>query len=215
MSNDIRIPKGWTESKLLPQEPNIEWVSIEKLLDEHTIPVLAEAVEKFDLLTHDDAGRRILATNGDVSDIKSKAFALKHLEYRYYIQKNPGPDDDLFYERLEIEGSPLDSFGWPKAELPDLNSINPHHSLIIKTTPISTSPANWVIEAQGIAKTFIDKNRKKDLHPSLDDTTDHVTKELRKLKIYGQQGKPLSSGTVKRQALQGDWWSKRNILKSK
>lgn len=215
MSNDIQIPNGWTESKPLPQEPNIEWVSIEKLLDEHTIPVLAEAVEKFDLLTHDDAGRRILATNGDVSDIKSKAFALKHLEHRYYIQKNPGPDDDLFYERLEIEGSPLDSFGWPKAELPDLNSINPHHSLIIKTTPISTSPANWVIEAQGIAKTFIDKNRKKDLHPSLDDTTDHVTKELRKLKIYGPQGKPLSSGTVKRQALQGPWWSKRNTSQSK
>ena len=198
MSNDIQIPKGWTESKPLPQEPNIEWVSIEKLLDEYTIPVLAEAVEKLDVLTHDDTGRRILATNGDASDTKSKAFSLKHLELRYSMQNDPGPDDYLYDEMLEALGSPLDLFGWLKSELPNLESINPHHSLKNKAAPIATSPANWVTQAQAIGKKFIDKNKSKDLHPSLDDTADHVADELRKLKIYGQQAKPLSSGTVKR-----------------
>lgn len=214
MSNDIQIPKGWTESKPLPQEPNIEWVSIEKLLDEYTIPVLAEAVEKLDVLTHDDTGRRILATNGDASDTKSKAFALKHLELRYSMQNDPGPDDYLYDEMLEALGSPLDLFGWLKSELPNLESINPHHSLKNKAAPIATSPSNWVTQAQAIGKKFIDKNKSKDLHPSLDDTADHVADELRKLKIYGQQAKPLSSGTVKRQALQGKWWKNRNSPKT-
>jgi len=80
MSNETKIPTRWTKPRPQPQEPEIDWVSLEKLLDEYTIPVLAEAVEKLNVLTHDDAGRRILATNGDASDTKSKAFALRHLE---------------------------------------------------------------------------------------------------------------------------------------
>jgi hypothetical protein len=71
-----------------------------------------------------------------------------------------------------------------------------------------------VAQAQAIGKKFIDKNKSKDLHPSLDDTANHVANELRKLKIYGQQGKPLSSGTVKRQALQDKWWKNRNSTKT-
>ena len=70
------LPDGWRKSTPLPQEAEIQWVSIERLLDEYTIPVLAEAVDKFDVLTHDETGRRILATNGDSSDIHSKAFAI-------------------------------------------------------------------------------------------------------------------------------------------
>jgi hypothetical protein len=214
MSAETKIPTGWTKPRPQPQEPEIDWVSLEKLLDEYTIPILAEAVEKLDVLTHDDTGRRILATNGDVSDTKSKAYALKHLELRYSMQNDPGPDDYLYDEMLETHGSPLDLFGWLKSELPNLESINPHHSLKNKTAPITTSPANWVAQAHAIAKKFIDKNKSKDLHPSLDDTADHVANELRKLKIYGQQAKPLSSGTVKRQALQGKWWKNRNSPKT-
>lgn len=213
MSKDIGVPEGWSKSTPPPQEAETQWVSIERLLDEYTIPVLAEAVDKLDVLTHDETGRRILATNGDSSDIHSKAFAISHLANRYSILQDPGPDDDLFYQKLELEGSPLDLFGWPKASLPDLSSINPHHSSKIKSTaPLETS-GNWKKQAQEIAQVFIDKNRENDLHPSLEDTANHVAKELRQLGIYGAQLKPMSSASVKRQALQGEWWGKRNTQK--
>ena len=100
MSEDIRIPEGCRKSTPTPQEPRIEWVSIEKLLDEYSIPVLAAAIEGLNVQTHNATGRRILATDGDESDRHSKAFALSHLAQRYSMLQDPGPDDDLFYERL-------------------------------------------------------------------------------------------------------------------
>ena len=188
-----------------------EWISIERLLDTYPIPVLALAVEKFDVQTYSETGRRILASNGDATDTKSKAFALSHLARRYSMLQDPGPDDDLFDQRLEIEGSPLDSFGWLKAELPKLNSINPNHSPSATESPSNSH--DWKTQAQEIAQAFIDRNKENDLHPNLSDTADHVAKELRKLKIYGTQKKPMSSPSVKRQALQGEWWRKRNSPK--
>ena len=210
MSTKTKIPTGWTKPRPKPQEPEIDWVSIEKLLDEYTIPTLAEAVEKLDVLTHDDTGRRILATNGDVTDIESKAFALRHLELRYSMQNNPGPDDYLYDEMLETHGSPLDLFGWPRPQLPNLDSINPHYSPKTIATTNLTTLQNWINKARAIGQAYIDRNRENDLHPSLNDTSKHVANELRKLKIYGVQQKPMSADSVKRQALQGDWWKKRN-----
>lgn len=213
MSTKDELPKGWVKSTPRPQEPNIGWVSIERLLDDYTIPVLAEAIEKFNVQTYDAIGRRMLATDGDKKDIRSKAFAVAHLEHRYSMLVNPGPDDYLFDERLELEGSPLDFFGWPKVELPDLDSVNPHHSSKIKSPVSSKTSEDWITRAQAIAQVFIDHNKKKDFHPSLNDTADHVAKELRKLGIYGAQKKPMSEASVKRQALQGKWWGKRNTQK--
>jgi len=209
MSEDQKLPPGWIKSTPRPQEPAIEWVSIEKLLDDYTIPVLAEAIEKLDVQTHDDTGRRILANNCDVDDTKSKAFALSHLAQRHYMIHNPGPDNSLYDEMLEIVGSPLDLFGWPTGDLPDLDSVNPHHSSSF-TTPTSKSPETWIVQAQGIAKKYIDRNKLNDLHPSLDDTSEYVAKELRTLKVYGSHQKPLGSGYIKRKALQGTWWKNRH-----
>jgi len=209
MSTKDGLPKGWVKSTPRPQEPNIDWVSIERLLDDYTIPVIAEAIEKFKVETYDSLGRRILATDGDKKDIRSKAFAITHLEHRYSMLVDPGPDDYLFDARLEIEGSPLDLFGWPRAELPDLDSINPHHSSKFKSPVIPISPEAWVTQAQAIAKNYVDRNMKNDLHPSLDDTCEYVAKELRALKVYGSHQKPLESGYIKRKALQGAWWKNR------
>jgi hypothetical protein len=102
------------------------WVSIERLLNDYSVPVLADAAKNHKLQTINALGQRILATDGDVDDNKSKAYALEHLASRYAMQQDPGPDDYLFNERLEIEGSPLDLFGWPEDQLPNFNNIQPH-----------------------------------------------------------------------------------------
>jgi len=52
MTANNDIPEGWSKPKPPPKEPKIEWVSIEKLLDDYTIPVLAEAVEKLNVQTY-------------------------------------------------------------------------------------------------------------------------------------------------------------------
>ncbi len=211
MTKDSEIPKGWRKPTPPPKEPEIEWVSIERLLDEYTIPVLATATEKFDIQTIDATGRRILATSGDESDHWSKAFALKHLALRYSMLQDPGPDDDLFHEMLEVQGSPLDKFGWLKQDLPDLDTIEPHHQSRIQIIPSPSDTANWITQARAIAKTHISRHAQTDLHPSLDDTSNYVAEEMRKQGIYGPQGTPLSASYIKRHALQGDWWRKRNV----
>jgi len=203
------LPDGWRKSTLPPQEPEIQWVSIEKLLDEYTIPVLAAAIEGLDVQIYNATGRRILATDGDESDWHSKAFAISHLAHRYSMLQDPGPDDYLFDERLEIEGSPLDLFGWPKDALPDLDSITPHLSSKIQPSLVQSSSASWIVQAQALAKEYIERNTKKDLHPSLNDTCEYVAKQLRTLKVYGAHQKPLGAGYIKRKALQGIWWKNR------
>jgi hypothetical protein len=210
MSANNDIPTGWSKPKSPPREPKIEWVSIEKLLDDHTIPVLAEAVEKLHIQTYDDTGRRILATNGGAHEVQSKAFALSQLAHRHFMLQNPGPDDYLFDERLEIEGSPLDLFGWPKTELPDLDSINPHYSSTIKAMAIATSPTNWIIQAQAIAKSYLSRHNTESLHPNIKETSEHVAAEMRKLKIYGPHKKPLEPAYIKRHALQSAFWKNRH-----
>ena len=102
------------------------WISIERLLNDYSVPVLADAAKNHKLQTINALGQRILATDGDIDDKKSKAYALEHLASRYAMQQDPGPDDYLVDERLEIEGSPLDLFGWPEDQLPNFNDIRPH-----------------------------------------------------------------------------------------
>jgi hypothetical protein len=193
-----------------PKEPSIEWVSIEKLLDEYSIPVLAAAIEGLNVQTHNATGRRIVATDGDENDRRSKAFALSHLADRYSMLQDPGPDDHLFDERLEIEGSPLDLFGWPKAELPDLSSINPHYSSKIKAAVTPTSSETWKITAQSLAREYLARHNAKNLHPSIKETSEHVAAAMREQKIYGPHQKPLEPSYIKRHALQADFWSNRH-----
>jgi len=210
MSTKDELPKGWVKSTPRPQEPNIDWVSVERLLDNYTIPVLAEAIEKLNVLTYDAIGRRILATDGDIKDIRSKAFAIAHLKHRHSMLVDPGPDDYLFDERLEIEGSPLDFFGWPKAELPDLDSVHPHHSSVSKVPVISASPTDWVAQARIIAKEYLSRHNAADLHPNIMGVSEHVAVEMRKLKFYGPHKRPLEPGYIKRHALQGEFWKGRH-----
>ena len=136
--------------KIPPQQPDItsneeellpKWISIARLIYQDKpieIPVLAEAIDKHQVQTFDDTGRRILATDGNESDYLSKAWAKKHLSIRHNLNVDPIPDDELdaFHEKLQICGDPLDNFGWPKTDLPDFTKINPH------VTPINHQSEN-------------------------------------------------------------------------
>lgn len=107
----------------------MQWISIERLLDAYSIPILAEAVDKYDVQTHDETGRRILANEGDENDIRSKTFAKAYLAQRRMHEIDPLTDEerDWFEERIATHGSPLDLFGWPEDQLPDLAKIQPHY----------------------------------------------------------------------------------------
>ena len=119
------LPDGWTKPTPI-KEVGAHWISLERLLQSHSIAVLADIAKNHNLQTINSMGQRILATDGDADDQKSKTFALEHLAGRYAMQQDPGPDDYLFDERLETESSPLDLFGWPEDQLPDLQNIQPH-----------------------------------------------------------------------------------------
>ena len=105
------------------------WISIERLLDNYSIPVLAEAVDKFDVQTIDEMGRRILANDGDISNIQSKSFAKAHLAQRRVFELDPLTEDEQYWfdERIQTHGSALDLFGWPKDQLPDFSTIQPNY----------------------------------------------------------------------------------------
>jgi len=105
------------------------WISIERLLDTYSIPVLAEAIDKFNVQTHDETGRRILASDGNVSNIKSKAFAKAHLTQRRAFELDPLTENEQYWydERIQTHGSALDLFGWPNDQLPDFTKIQPDY----------------------------------------------------------------------------------------
>jgi hypothetical protein len=71
---------------------------------------------------------------------------------------------------------------------------------------ISAEAPSWKEEAQRIAKEYIDKHYKKDLHPSQNDVCAAVEKTMRQMKIYGPHKTPLTANYIKRNAIQGKWW---------
>lgn len=125
-----QLPPQLPESDLTDKEESAQqWISIERLLDNYSIPVLAEAVDKFNVQTHDETGRRILANNEDENNIQSKAFAKTHLAHRRSFELDPLTDEERYWfeEKIQTHGSALDLFGWPKDQLPDFTKIQPDY----------------------------------------------------------------------------------------
>ena len=218
-------------TKMPPQNPKASpndeellpnWVSIARLLYQKNpieIPVLAEAIDKHQVQTFDDTGRRILATDGDKSDILSKAYAKAWLSKLHSFKTDPIPDEELekFYDMQDVCSDPLDNFGWPRDELPDFTKINPHVASSNKKQSSQISPKkiskSWVEEAQDSAKKFIDNHIQRNLYPSQNDVADHVEQDLRSRNIVGPNG-PLSASYIKRQVIQGAWWKENRPAKT-
>jgi hypothetical protein len=49
MSKDNELPNGWRKITTGKENLNTQWVSIERLLDDYTIPVLSEAIDTLDV----------------------------------------------------------------------------------------------------------------------------------------------------------------------
>ena len=64
----------------------------------------------------------------------------------------------------------------------------------------------WIDKARGLALEYIDRHKTQDLFPTQNDVCRHVEGEMRKQKIYGPQGKPITQGYIARNAIQGEWW---------
>jgi len=81
-------------------------------------------------------------------------------------------------------------------------------SPIVEQEPPSAL-ANWKAKAFEIALAYIDKYKAQNLFPSQNDVCWHVEEEMRKMKIYGPHGRPLSAAYIKRNAISsGGWWAK-------
>lgn len=65
---------------------------------------------------------------------------------------------------------------------------------------------SWKENARKFALEYIERHRQNNLFPSQKDTCAHVETELRKHKIYGAHGKPVSANYIERNAIRGEWW---------
>ena len=74
-----------------------------------------------------------------------------------------------------------------------------------QTAPAKANPPDeaWKEEARAQARTIIERQAAKDLHPNLVVIADEIAKEWRKLEKFGPKGTPLSGAYIKRHALQG------------
>lgn len=94
---------------------------------------------------------------------------------------------------------------FPKFPFPVLETAPP---VSTQQAPASepVASANWIAKARDFAKTYIDRHKEQDLFPSQADVCKKIEAHLRENKIFGSQGKPLSSSYVMRNAIQGPWW---------
>jgi len=92
-----------------------EWISLERLLIDHSVAVLASVIESYGVMVWDGYGRRIWANDSHREE------ALELLAVRYAQSKDPGPDDG-WYDIRELE-TRLYEFGWNENELPDFNPV--------------------------------------------------------------------------------------------
>lgn len=72
-----------------------------------------------------------------------------------------------------------------------------------RNTALLKQAGEWVGKARQRAGEIIERQRAKDLYPSQIDIADEIAKEFRAAGILGAEGKPLSGGYIKRQALKG------------
>ena len=120
----LKIPTPFVQSdksKLL--RPASGWISLLLCVETYKAKVLASAIEQHGIFVYDRFNRRVVANDGPSSDSHSKNYALDLLASVAEEERNPGPIPSWEHERWELEEHPLQSFGWPKESLPELEAI--------------------------------------------------------------------------------------------
>lgn len=180
-----------------------KWNSLAGLTEEYSIADLVTAIECEGLYVRDAFGRIVIADTQSTDD-RSQKKALEHLAEVYSAQQNPGPDSHLESEFDRSDEDPLNKFGWPESNFPEIGIPIKKSTNIDKTKP-------WQEIAREIAEELYQKIKKATGSKGrLEDYSAHVEKVFQQESIMGSHGKPLSKNYIERNALQSDqWWDSK------
>ena len=180
-----------------------QWNSLAGLTDVFTVAELADTIEREGIYVWDTLGRIVIADTQSTDD-RSQKKALEHLADVYSAQQNPGPDSHLESEFDRSDEDPLNKFGWPESNFPEIGIPTKKSTNIDKTKP-------WKDLACEIAEDLYQKTKKTTGSKGrLEDYSAHVEKVFQQESIIGSHGKPLSKNYIAREALQSDkWWNSK------
>jgi hypothetical protein len=179
------------------------WNSLAGLLDDFTVAELAHTIEREGIYVVDEFGRKVIADKQSTDD-RSKKKALEHLADVYSAQQNPGPYSHLESEFDRSDEDPLNKFGWPESNFPEIGIPTKKSTNIDKTRP-------WKELAVEIAEEHYQTTKKATGSKGrLEDYSTHVEKVFQQESIIGSHGKKLDKNYIEREALQGDkWWKSK------
>ncbi len=179
------------------------WNSLAGLTDSFTVAELADTIDRDGIYVWDKLGRIVIADTQSTDD-RSQKKALEHLADVYNAQQNPGPNSHLESEFDRSDEDPLNKFGWPESNFPEIGIPTKKSTNIDKTKP-------WQDLACEIAEDLYQKTKKATGSKGrLEDYSAHVEKVFQQESILGSHGKPLSKNYIQREALQGDkWWKSK------
>lgn len=179
------------------------WNSLAGLTDDFTVAELADTIERDGIYVWDTFGRIVVADTQSTDD-RSQKKALEHLADVYSAQQNPGPNSHLESEFDRSDEDPLNKFGWPESNFPEIGLHPKQSTNIDKTKP-------WQEIARQIAEELYQKNKKATGSKGrLEDYSAQVEKVFQQESIMGSHGKSLSKNYIAREALQSDkWWSSK------
>jgi len=179
------------------------WNSLAGLTDDFTVAELADTIDREGIYVWDEFGRKVIADRQS-NDDRSQKKALELLADVYRAQQNPGPDSHLESEFDRSDENPLNAFGWPGSNFPEIGILTKKLTNIDKTKP-------WKEIAREIAEELYQKTKKATGSKGrLEDYSAHVEKVLQQESIMGSHGKALSKNYIQREALQSDrWWDSK------
>ena len=120
----LKIPAPFVQSeksKLL--RPASGWISLLLCVETYKANILATVIERDGIFVIDRFNRRVPATDSLDSDPCSKKYALNLIASVAEEERNPGPQPSWDHERWQFDDHPLQRFGWPEENLPDLDAI--------------------------------------------------------------------------------------------
>ena len=180
-----------------------KWNSLAGLIDEYSIADLVTAIEREGLYVWDAFGRIVIADTQSTND-RSQKKALEHLADVYSAQQNPGPEDYLSDDFNRSDEDPLNKFGWPESNFPEIRIPLKKSTNIDKTKP-------WKEIAREIAEELYQTTKKATGSKGrLEDYSAHIEKIFIQESIMSTHEKQLSKNYISREALQSDkWWNSK------
>jgi len=206
----------------------LDFHSLLRLISRWTVAVLVTEIERNGVMVDDGYGRLQQANDGDVSDPRSREFALRLLRDCYAEEQDPGPERSWLSERWDVETHPLERFGWPLRSLPKFGEIGIERIILgiekpVPGMPRSNEPASssddwkalsstatspltksanskraYAAEVAKLWATFKTLQVSRGNSMTERDLAQAVAEELQARGFNGPQGHPLSAETIRK-----------------